>query len=372
MKILEQIKTPALLLDAVKCRNNIDFMASKALNESVTFRPHFKTHQSARVGEWFRERGVSKITVSSVSMAKYFAEHGWKDILIALPVNLHELQEVNDLARRIKLGLLVDSREAVGAIEQGIQNPVLAWIKIDAGLHRTGIPAEHTDRLIDLARAIKASRSIRLKGILTHAGQTYQGSSREERVEKYLSSIATMHRLRSELAAAGIEGMAISVGDTPGCTLSPTLGDVGEIRPGNFVFYDSQMLNKGVCDWSKIAMVMVCPIVSLQPERDEVVVYGGAIHFSKDTLQDGEVTHHGYVVALNEDGSWGEPMPGFYLARMSQEHGVIRMSREAMQHYKIGDWIGVIPAHVCLTVSAMRRYLTLDGEWIPAFEDCDA
>jgi D-serine deaminase-like pyridoxal phosphate-dependent protein len=82
------ISVPTLLLDEGRARRNIFRMADKAASNQVRFRPHFKTHQSAAVGEWFRDVGVTAITVSSVEMARYFAAHGWNDITFAFPVNV--------------------------------------------------------------------------------------------------------------------------------------------------------------------------------------------------------------------------------------------------------------------------------------------
>ena len=80
-KILKSIgiSRPALLLDKEQVFSNIDKMASKAKATGVKFRPHFKTHQSAEIGNWFRDFGVTAITVSSLDMAIYFAKHGWAD-----------------------------------------------------------------------------------------------------------------------------------------------------------------------------------------------------------------------------------------------------------------------------------------------------
>ena len=64
------LKEPTLLVDRQKCIANIKAMKAKADMAEIMFRPHFKTHQSKAVGEWFREQGVDKITVSSVRMAK--------------------------------------------------------------------------------------------------------------------------------------------------------------------------------------------------------------------------------------------------------------------------------------------------------------
>jgi len=104
-----KLKRPTLLLDKEKCLHNIQKMKEKADKNGVKFRPHFKTHQSAEVGEWFRDAGVEAITVSSVTMARYFASHGWKDISIAFPVNFAEVDEINELAKTIRLNLLIES-----------------------------------------------------------------------------------------------------------------------------------------------------------------------------------------------------------------------------------------------------------------------
>ena len=58
-----ELKKPTLFLDEQKCLANIRRMKEKADRHNLVFRPHFKTHQSAGVGEWFRDLGVDKITV---------------------------------------------------------------------------------------------------------------------------------------------------------------------------------------------------------------------------------------------------------------------------------------------------------------------
>jgi len=69
---LKGIKKPTLVLDENKCRSNIAMMAEKAKRSGVIFRPHFKTHQSVTIGNWFRDEGIENITVSSVTMASFF------------------------------------------------------------------------------------------------------------------------------------------------------------------------------------------------------------------------------------------------------------------------------------------------------------
>ena len=71
-----EIIRPTFVIDKEVCLQNIEKMAEKAKAHNLRFRPHFKTHQSAKIGEWFRLFGVDAITVSSVSMAEYFAMNG--------------------------------------------------------------------------------------------------------------------------------------------------------------------------------------------------------------------------------------------------------------------------------------------------------
>ena len=69
-----QVIQPTMVLNEEICKSNIARMAAKAKAAQVIFRPHFKTHQSREIGEWFRACGVDKITVSSLNMAMKFAE----------------------------------------------------------------------------------------------------------------------------------------------------------------------------------------------------------------------------------------------------------------------------------------------------------
>ncbi len=111
--MLNNLVKPTLLLNKSRVLRNIEIMINKAARSEVRFRPHFKTHQSAAIGAWFQERGVAAITVSSVDMARYFANHGWQDITIAFPVNMREIDKINALAETITLHLLVEAEESV-------------------------------------------------------------------------------------------------------------------------------------------------------------------------------------------------------------------------------------------------------------------
>lgn len=361
--IFPQIEKPTLLLNETIARNNIQRMVMKAAALKIRFRPHFKTHQSAEIGGWFREAGVEMITVSSVDMARYFAMHGWRDITIAFSANVRQAAALNELAGQVHLGLLIESVDAVQRMSGVFQNPADVWLKVDAGAHRTGLAWDQSERVAEVARAVQTVGNFRLRGVLTHAGHTYGARGAEEVCQRYHESAARMNGLRRALQEQGFDSLEISVGDTPAASLCPELGQVDEIRPGNFVFYDATQARIGSCGWEDIAVALACPVVAKHPERGEVVIYGGAVHLSKDFVIEGDQRVYGDV-CLPVGDRWSAPLPRAYVSALSQEHGILRMRAEDAQRLEVGDLVCILPAHSCLTVTLMKQFVTLSGKSI--------
>jgi D-serine deaminase-like pyridoxal phosphate-dependent protein len=360
------ITVPTLLLNESVCRNNIRRMSEKARKNKVAFRPHFKTHQSAEIGEWFREEGVKKITVSSLRMAEYFANAGWKDILVAFPVNILEIDLINKLVSKIRLSLTVESPETIRFLAGNLKSAVEVYIKTDAGYHRTGVCWDDEKAISEIIGAISAAEQISLKGFLTHAGQSYKARSRKEIQAAHDESTSRMVMVRDRFGKDLPEVIA-SVGDTPSCSVIDDFSMIDEIRPGNFVFYDFTQIVIGSCMPDQVAVAMACPVVAVHPERHEIVIYGGSVHFAKDTVVTGEgKTVHGAVVQ-NTGVGWGDIVEGAFLTKMAQEHGIVQVPTDIISQFKPGDIIKIIPAHSCTTANLMKEYLTLDGEKISMF-----
>ncbi len=362
------IEKPTMILNPVIARRNIARMAQKAARSGVRFRPHFKTHQSAIVGEWFRDEGVEAITVSSVDMAGYFAAHGWADILIAFPVNWLEIEKINRLAADITLGLLVESPDTVMFLWDHLQAPARVWLKIDTGYGRTGLAWDDFEGQRALAEAIRTTKHLTLDGLLTHAGHSYGQRSADDVRLVYRETVGRLLTARDELAVAGFTGLAIAPGDTPCCSVVQDFSEVDEIRPGCFVFYDIMQVQIGACQHEDIAMAVACPVVARHPDRGEIVIYGGAVHLSKERLtRDDGATSYGDV-ALPTPGGWSDPLPDCYVKSISQEHGIIRAEGALVEQVQVGDVVLVLPVHACLTANLMKTYYTPFGDSIPMAE----
>ena len=363
-KTQAMISKPTLLLDKSKALKNIKRMAAKVNGSKVRFRPHFKTHQSAQVGEWFRNNGVNAITVSSVEMAMYFAQHGWKDITIAFPVNILEMDIINKLASSIQLNLLVESEETVAFLAKNLQAAIDVWIKIDVGYHRTGILWNKSEEVIGLADQINQSGKMIFKGLLTHSGHAYRAQSAAEVKNIYSETVQRLNSLKLNLIAEGFSDTQISIGDTPSCSIVENFSGVDEIRPGNFVFYDVTQLNIGSCKEKDIAVAVACPVVAKHEERNEIVIYGGAVHLSKEFIVNESGTKVFGCVALLEKDSWSSILKNTYVSALSQEHGIVKTKTDFLKQVEIGDILLVLPVHSCLTVNLLKKYRTLEGEMI--------
>ncbi len=351
---MNKIVKPTLLVNKDQVLLNIERMAKKAKDCNLLFRPHFKSHQSAEIGEWFRSFNVEAITVSSVDMAAYFASHGWMDITIAFPVNILQWEKINELASKINLNIQIENPGSIVFLEKNLQNPVGVFIKVDTGYNRTGIQANDFDTIMQLLNKLKDCHNLIFMGFLTHAGHTYKARGSTE-VSEIMDGAKKQMLALKLFFKPHFPLLQLSWGDTPSCSVSDDFFGFDEIRPGVFTFYDEMQLQIGCCKTEDMALLMVCPVVALHQNRNEAVIYGGAVHFSKDFIIKNGQPFYGSVMNYNEDGLHSDPPIG-YLKRVSQEHGIIGFYNGNI-NLNPGQLVAISPVHACLTANSMKKMI---------------
>ncbi|KAA3619427.1 MAG: alanine racemase [Calditrichaeota bacterium] len=356
------ISEPTLLLKAGIAIKQIARMSEKAQKNGVIFRPHFKTHQSAEVAEWFREFGTTKITVSSLAMAEYFAAHNWRDITLAFSVNPRQIKTIDALAKKIKLNLLIENTEVAESLVSHLKSQAGIFIKIDTGYHRTGLPWDASEKVLKLIKIIENCPNLHFKGLLAHSGHSYKSTSKEQILKVYDATVERLTNLKSNIEKSYAKDFILSIGDTPCCSIVEKFAGIDEIRPGNFVFYDVMQYQLNACTTEDIALTMACPVVAKHESRQQIVIHGGAVHLSKDSLLiNNKIKHFGLVVPLSDDEGWGEVYKNSYVCSVSQEHGIIQAENELFESTQIGDLVGILPVHSCLAVNLMKSYITCEG-----------
>lgn len=352
MTTLSHIPTPALILDLDRLEVNLRRMSDRARSLGVALRPHIKTHKCLEIARLQRDLGCTGLTVSTLYEARVFSENGFDDLTWAFPVILNRLDEALDIACQVDLGLVVDSMEALKALEQTGQS-LRVWMKVDCGYHRAGVdPA--SPMALALAETLHGSSKLQFAGLLTHAGHAYNTRCLDD-----LAAVAEQERsclvnLAELLRSSGIEVPAVSVGSTPTMSVVEDLTGVDEMRPGNYVFYDEMQTRLGSCGLDDCAVTVLASVVSAQPGAAHCVVDAGALALSKDSLSgDGEEITYGRVVA-------GGPQPpttdSARIRSLSQEHGILN------QPLPVGARVRVLPVHSCLTVACFDEYVVARGE----------
>ncbi len=366
------LRTPAALIDLDALERNAARMGATAARLGVRLRPHVKTHKTLE-GARIQVRGqFGGITVSTLAEAAFFAAGGFSDITYAVPVAPAKLAEAADLAGRLdRFNLLVDHSDAGAAVEacareRGVVLSV--FLKVDCGYHRAGVDPERVES-VALAARLAASPHLDFRGILTHAGQSYHCRRADEIRAVAARERDAMAAFAGRLRAAGVQVEEVSVGSTPTLAVADDLTGITEARPGNYAFFDATQAAIGSCALADVAFSVLLTVIGRYPERRELLLDGGALALSKDPGPAHVDPACGYGIVC---AAGGEPLPGWRVVSLSQEHGLARSVQPLPAgSLPIGSLLRIVPNHSCLAAALFERYAVVRGdlvvdEWRPA------
>ena len=158
MPAIQEISTPAAVIDTQRMHRNIARMQSRMDKLGVKFRPHVKTAKSLPVTEAQIAAGAQGITVSTLKEAEQFFAAGIDDILYAVGMVPGKLPQALALRKRgCNLKIISDnvaSARAIGQFGKEHGEVFEVWIEIDTDDHRSGIKPDDA-MLLDVARALQ-------------------------------------------------------------------------------------------------------------------------------------------------------------------------------------------------------------------------
>ena len=348
---LEDLPTPALLLDLDVLVRNLERMALRARDLGVALRPHVKTHKCIEIAEKQRELGACGITVSTLYEASVFANHGFRDQTWAFPVIPGRLSEVAALSRDARLGVTVDSIDAVESLmDTGVAAPV--WLKVDCGYGRAGVDPGGSLPLA-IARLVEDSSDLEFGGLLSHSGDAYSARSTAEIRAVAETERRIMSGLADHLRAQGVTVPHVSVGSTPSMSQVTDLTGVTEVRPGNYAFYDRVQTALGACTYADCAVTVLASVVSSQPGASHCVIDAGALALSKDRGPPDAPPSMGEIY---RDYAAGRLAEEARVLELSQEHGIVKGG------FSRGERLRILPNHACLTVAHFNTYWVVRGD----------
>lgn len=360
---LQDLVTPAALIDLPRMHHNIDRMQAKINSLGVRFRPHVKTSKCIEVAQAQIAAGAEGITVSTLKEAEQFFAAGIVDIVYAVGIIPSKLVQAHRLiSMGCDLKILTDSVTSANAIsEYGEKNGLTfnVLIEIDTDDHRSGIKPD-SQLLLDVAAALK-NPGARIAGVLTHAGSSYDLDTPTALVAMAEQERSLCVRAANRLREAGFPCNTVSVGSTPTALSATNLEGVTEVRAGVYIFFDLVMHNVGVCAMEEIALSVLTTVIGHQEEKGWVLIDAGWMAMSRDRGTQKQKTDYGYGQVIKVDGTL---IPGFYVTGANQEHGIVSSPElsgvSITDLFPVGMQLRILPNHACATGAQFPQYQALD------------
>jgi D-serine deaminase-like pyridoxal phosphate-dependent protein len=347
---VDEIMTPAALVDLDKLARNIYLMAEIAKEAGVKLRPHIKTHKIPEIAKMQMEAGAVGVTCAKVSEAEVMAGAGIRDLLIAYPVvGEPQIEKALDLIEvhqcRVTIGF--DSTygaEKIDAAARRRGTVVPLYMIINTGGERDGVlPGQEA---LELARRVAALEHVRIRGIMTHEGHVYQAKNEAELLELARAAGRKMVETAELLRQSGIPVEEVSMGSTPASRIGAAVPGVTEWRPGTYVFNDVRELDL-VTPPEECAFTILSTVVSHPAPNRFILDAGSKTLTSEISGRRG----FGYI----------KEAPSAVIDRLSEEHGVV--IADDPNALRIGQRVEIIPNHICPVVNLMDYvYAVRDGE----------
>src|SRR5258708_6565035 len=164
---LDEVDTPALVLDLDPLERNLLRMADAVKGSGVRLRPHAKSHKCAQIARAQIAAGAVGVCCQKVSEAEALVAGGVADVLVTNEiVGRRKTARLSRLVREAKVAVLADDAGHVSELDaaapaEGVRLAVL--IELTVGAHRCVI-SPRTPAL-PLPLPIPACRHLRFAGL---------------------------------------------------------------------------------------------------------------------------------------------------------------------------------------------------------------
>ncbi len=343
---VDQIDTPALVLDLDAFERNLKRMADFASERGMRLRPHAKMHKTPAVALAQLQLGAVGVCCQKVSEAEAMVDGGVGDVLVSNEVvGETKLARLAALARRARLGFCVDDATNVAAagraaIAAGVT--LDAYVEIDVGAGRCGVPPGAA--ALDLARKVAAQPGLRFAGLQAYHGRAQHLRSPAERAGAIRAAADAALLTRELITAAGIACPVVTGAGTGTFDLEAQSGVYNELQPGSYAFMDADYA-RNACDAPfEHSLFVLAGVMSL----------GGALSggVSGRVVVDAGLKAHSVDSGLPvvHSNSAGARLTGLTFRGASDEHGVIEVAPGA-QAPRLGDKLRLLPGHIDPTVN---------------------
>ena len=337
---LEDLQTPALVIDLDCVRENVEAMRLRLGGDIGRWQPHIKTAKVPEVFKILLEAGVCRFKCATTREAACLlgtAEHSI-ELVVAMAHHGPKLKRLSQLAADYpehEVSLLSEDPAHSVAIQE--ESELLGiWVDIDPGQGRSGIPLNQRERI----QATSTAAGSRLRGL-----HFYEGDVRDDDPARRAAACEPLFRGLCDLAnhldksrgPAGAEGrLSLLTSGTP--TFEAALDWSGfndrdhRVSPGTVVYWDSTSQAFGIPGFS-VAATVLSQVIS-RPSRFQFTCDAGSKALDSSCENP--------IASVAGENSW-------VAQSASEEHlPFVAVDGDAPA---IGVTLELIPRHVCPTVN---------------------
>lgn len=335
---LDQVDTPALLLDMDRFEANLDTLDRSLAGHAVQVRPHAKSHKCARIALAQMARGAVGVCCQKVSEAEALVDGGVPDVMVSNEVvGAAKLARLARLARRARVRVLVDHPDNVRDLEAAAaaeDTTLEVLVEVDVGASRCGaLPGEPA---AELAGLVAAQPHLRFAGIHAYQGGAQHMRGADERAAAIGRAVALVRQTVAAMAARGLQPATITGAGTGTYLHEAASGVYNEIQPGSYVFMDA--------DYSR----------NLEADGDPVRTFTQSLFLLATVMSRPTPTRAVVDVGLKAHSvDSGMPLvadlPGVKYLRASDEHGVLELPPGT--DLPLGSRVRLVPGHCDPTVN---------------------
>ncbi len=358
---VNDIDTPALVVDLVAMELNIEVMHSYFRQASANLRPHIAGHQCPQIAHSQIDAGgtVGGVSVNTVGEAEVFSDSGINNILVVNQVvTAAKIRRLCSVAQRCRIGVAVDNAKNVddlaqAALEAGVT--IEAYVELEAGRGISGV-AEGKPAL-DLARHISKSKGLHFGGLLAMPPVPKARKEGDERIypthveikQVAVQGLQPVLDTKKSIESDGLRVPHVAVGGTWLYDIAGDMPGITEVIAGSYPLmdYDSFQLRG---EFSQAAKVLA-QVISHPVEATAILDAGH------------KATGPDLGIPVLED------MAGSKATGFSAEHGTLKLEGEAAGHFNPGDKAWLLPYHLglCLNQYDYIRAVRdgkLEGFWL--------
>jgi len=338
---IEDLDTPALLLDGPASDRNIRKMAEFFAERRCRLRPHFKNHKCTTLALRQQAAGYTVgFTCAKLGEAEALAQAGIHDVLIANQVvGRPKIARLIELAGNIEVTVAVDDDRQVTAISEaasagGVTVGVL--VEVDVGMGRCGVPPG--EPALELAQQVLKHPGLDFRGIQAYEGHVVYTTDFDQRAKRTRQSMDLAVQTRRLLEDRGVPVAVVSGGATSTYRVTGEIDGVDEIQAGTYPTMDWRYHQ--LAPEFEIALSILTRVISKRPGAAvlDVGCKGVGSEFGPPRIQ-----HHPEVEIS---------LP------LSEEHCIVHRAPD----WHVDQAVHLIPSHACTTSNLYREiYVHQEG-----------